>query len=240
MAIMDKPLAARWASATEILDRLAQVKTIRESQRALLERLDGQVRTRETELESSLGDLPPAQRLSIISRATASFRAEVRAQSDQERTRLMAAAVEHGRMIAGVATHYRSPVQMLMRDSLGSERRSRIHQQIAHSGPAELAALADFAAGTKDAELAAALCSMNSALKASAREFSSHDLAAQIVGEQHSAVSDAIREIEALAQEVVNEDRAFNTGRRNPLARMSVALQRGDGPRDRNELGSPE
>ena len=226
MANNNTPLAARWATATEVLDRLAKVKTIRETQQALLGRLDGQVRNRETELESTLGDIPHAQRLSIVSRATASFRQETRANSAKERTRLMVEAVEHDRMIAGAAAHYKSPIQMLMRESLGSERRGRIHQQIEQSGPAELAALAEYAAGTKDLELAAALCSRNATIKSAQRQFSSSDLADALLGAQHREVADAVREIQALTQEVINDDRAFGSGRSNPTDKMSVALHR--------------
>lgn len=44
------------------------------------------------------------------------------------------------------SVHYKSAMQMLMRESLGSERRGRLMQQIEQSGPVELTSLAEFAA----------------------------------------------------------------------------------------------
>jgi hypothetical protein len=226
MAEQKTNLAARWASATEVLDRLAKVRAARAAQRDMVDLMDQHVRRRETELEASLGDLPPAQRASVVARATGSLKQQLRAAAQNERVDLLRAAAEHGGLCKSASAHYRSPMQMLMRDSLGSERRGRIHQQIENSGPAELAALAEYAAGTKDAELAAALCSRNSAMKTADRPFSSADLAEAICGEEFRTVTAALREIEAVSQEIANDDRAFMTGRRNPADRMSVELLR--------------
>ena len=83
-----------------------------------------------------------------------------------------------------VAVHYRSPAQMLARQTLGSERRSRMQQQIANSGPAELASLAELAAATDDAEMAAALCSRIYDVEPSKRSFDAAALADKLVGDE--------------------------------------------------------
>lgn len=226
MVMKKTGLGARWATATDVLDRLTKIREIREAQRRTLSSFEDRVRQRRTELEGSLSNLTDAERQSISARATASFRADLRNSSSSQRAELLTAAIRHGRETETVAAHYQSPTQMLMRESLGSERRSRIHQQIENSGPAELASLAEFAAGTRDVELAAALCSRNSTIKATLRTFSSHELADALFGDEHRRVSDALNEIQRLAQEVANEDRAFVSGRRNPTATLEIALMK--------------
>src|SRR3546814_2422767 len=75
---------------------------------------------------------------------------------------------------------------MLARYTLGSERRSRIIQQIAASGPAELSSLAELAAATSDRELGAALCSRLSEIDPAKRPFAAVELADALVGEERS------------------------------------------------------
>jgi hypothetical protein len=218
--------ATRWATATDVLDRLAKVREARDIQSRLIAALNDKVRQREIELESSLGDLSDGQRLSVVSRATGSLRRELRTSTEADRNNLLREAVEHGDVSRGVATHYQSPIQMLMRESLGSERRSRVLQQIEHSGAAELASLAEYAAGTADSELAAALCSRNSTIKVSQRGFSSSALADRLFGEQHRIVTDALREIDVVSREIIQEDRALVAGKRNSIDKVQRGLDR--------------
>src|SRR3546814_15175632 len=84
---------------------------------------------------------------------------ELRRGSDDTRCADVKEAGRLREMARAWASHYRSSVQMLARYTLGSERRSRIIQHIAASGPAELSSLAELAAATSDRELGAALCS---------------------------------------------------------------------------------
>lgn len=231
MATTTTALTSRWMTVTDVLDRLGKLQAAREAQQRMSAQVGQQVRQREIELESSLGDLPPAQRLSVVSRATGSLRQELRRSTEAERLGFVQEAVAIGECCKSAERHYQSPMQMLMRESLGSERRSRILQQIEHSGPTELASLADYAAGTEDTELAAALCSRNASMKVAQRSFSSQELAQTLFGDQQETVAAALREVEILAREIIIEDRAFLTGRRNPTDKVSVALARRGGMR---------
>lgn len=224
--IQKEKLSALWASATEVLDRHEQIKQLRTRQQALLGSIDGRVQAKRAELDNSLGDLTNAERLSIANRVTGALRRELIDGHDVARTDILRAAVRHVEEIKAIASHYQSPMQMLMREQLGSQRRTYISGQIANSGPVELASLASFAVATRDMELGAALCARNSGIKSAQRSFSSSDLANGLVGPEFDKVAEAIAEIQIIGQEIINADRVFMTGRRNPTASMGIAMSR--------------
>ncbi len=223
MAIKKVALGSRWLSATDVIDRLKQARENREQQSKLLASLEAQAAQRREEVERSLADLPQPQRGQIVARTVNGFRNELKRQSaDARRTHLK----EAGRLLEqtdGARAHYQSPVQMLMREGLGSERRSRLLQQIAHSGPVELASLAEFAAATKDKEFGAALCARVSDLAPNERSFSSRDLADALVGEEHRRVTAALMELDRLTQEAAHADSAFERGAANPVRSIRIA-----------------
>jgi hypothetical protein len=136
--------------------------------------------------------------------------------------------VREAGIIANVAArakqHFQSPVQILMREGLGSERWSRIMQQIEHSGPTELASLAALAASTGDKEMGAALISRVNRLDPSDRPFSPHALADALVGADHRDITAAIMEVERLAEEVARTDTAFETGKPSSVRTIQAAI----------------
>jgi hypothetical protein len=223
MAIKKVALGSRWLSATDVVDRLKQARENREQQSKLLASLEAQAAQRREEVERSLADLPQPQRSQIVARTVSGYRNELKRQSADARRAHMK---EAGRLLEqtdGARSHYQSPVGMLMREGLGSERRSRLLQQIAHSGPVELASLAEFAAATKDKELGAALCTRVSDLTPNERPFSSRDLADALVGDEHRRVTAAIMELDRLTQETAHADSAFERGTANPVRSIRIA-----------------
>lgn len=223
MAIKKVALGSRWLSATDVVDRLKQARENREQQSKLLASLEAQAAQRREEVERSLADLPQPQRGQIVARTVNGHRNELKRQSaDARRAHLK----EAGRLLEqtdGARAHYQSPVQMLMREGLGSERRSRLLQQIAHSGPVELASLAEFAAATMDKELGAALCARVYDLAPNERPFSSRDLADALVGKEHRRVTAALMELDRLTQEAAHADSAFERGTANPVRSIRIA-----------------
>jgi hypothetical protein len=195
MAIKKVALGSRWLSARDVIERLKQARENRERQSKLLDSLNEQAKRRHDEIERSLADLPQPQRGEIVARTVNGHRNELKRQSADARRAHMK---EAGRLLEqtdGARVHYQSPVQMLMREGLGSERRSRLLQQIAHSGPVELASLAEFAAATKDKELGAA----------------------------HRRVTAALMELDRLTQEAAHADSAFERGVANPVRSIRIA-----------------
>lgn len=224
--IEKQKLSALWASVTDVLDRLQQMKALRDRQEALLGSIDGRVQAKRAELENSLGDLTNAERLSVANRVIGSFRRSLIDDTDATRIEIVRTAVRQMDEIDAISVHYQSAMQMLMRENLGSQRRGNICTQIENSGPVELASLASFAVATRDMELGAALCARNSGIKTAQRSFSSSELADGLVGPDFDRAVAAIAEIRVLAQEVVNADRIFLTRRSYPAAKMSVAMSR--------------
>ena len=226
MAIRKATLGTRWASATDVAESLRQARNNRQAQRRLLDELEGKVERRRGEIRRSLSDLPTSQQNSVVSRAASGFHGEMRKLSADPRTDHVRKAAGYAEYATAVQTHYRSPGQMLARYSLGSERRSRIIQQIATSGPAELASLAELAAATKDFDLAAALCSRAYEIAPEKRSFSPQELADVLVGEEFRTVTQSLMEIDRLALEVRHDDSAFESGRPSNEQAVAIALMR--------------
>jgi hypothetical protein len=126
--------------------------------------------------------------------------------------------------VKSAAVHYKSSVQMLMRDTLGSERRSRIMQQIASSGPVELASMAEYAAATNDKDLAAALCARVADLPRGDRPFSAAELADVMFGELHRELSQAMVEAERRVLEALQDEQEAATGKGNPQRALEIAM----------------
>ncbi|WP_374309169.1 hypothetical protein [Methylocella sp.] len=219
-------LASNWLSATDLIQRLGRARENRDQHAKLLNTLEGQVTQRRIDVERSLADLSPNERSKIVTRAVNGHRAELRRKSADTRLALVREAGRFRDEVAAVRAHYQSPIQCLMRESLGSERRSRLLGQIANSGITELASLASFAAATRDKELGAALCTRVSMLPIHDRPFSAHELADALVGEDHRRVTQAILETERIAIETLHSDSAFETGKTNLSRTMQTAIMR--------------
>lgn len=217
-------LGVKWLSPTDIRSTTTRIHANRNAHSNLLRRLTENVEQHKQQISESLRSINSKDRPSIVAKSVSGKRLElVRETADQRlaHTRELVGLAEH---IKSAAAHYRSPVQMLMRDTLGSERRSRIMQQIANSGPVELASLAEFAAATSDKDMAAALCSRISNLTRIDRPFSSLELADVLYGELHRELQQAILESERRVLEALNEDTEFETGKRNPQRTLQIAM----------------
>jgi hypothetical protein len=219
-------IGAGWVSATDLRLALTRARDNRERQVRLLDTLNGRVAKRRDDAERALADIPAIQRSSLVNRAVSTARAEVKRESADART----AHVREAGVIANVAVrakqHYVSAIQMLVREGLGSERRSRLLQQIEHSGPTELASLAALAASTGDKEMAAALISRVNRLDPGDRPFSPHALADTLVGADHRDITAAIMEVERIAEEAAHADTAFETGKPSSVRTIQAALLR--------------
>ncbi|ADZ70138.1 hypothetical protein [Polymorphum gilvum] len=226
MAVKKLALANRWVSVTDVLDRLRRARENREQQARLLEGLEGRVKQRRDEVERSLADLSVAERSQIVSRAVNGHRAELKRHSLDSRVAYLKTVGALREELGSARAHYQSPVQMLAREGLGSERRSRIMHQIEKSGTVELASLAALAASTGDKELGAALLTRNSGVPHNERAFSSQELAEALVGDDWRKVTQAILEVERIALEAVQADSAFETGRMNATRSVQLALRK--------------
>ena len=229
-------LAASWRSVTDFKEAIARSRETHAKASDRLANFDRQVAKRREDLEATLRDLSPNERSSMATRAAQGLRAELKRNSEQERKKSLRelSAIHAG--LRGALVHYQSAAQMLAREGLGSERRSRIMQQVAASGPAEMASLASFAAATGDKEMAAALNARVSQMAPKDRPFSPHDLADALMGQEWREVQVAAMEAERLMLEAVTQDGAFETGKPNPNRSVRLAMMQ----RAEAEMAEPQ
>jgi hypothetical protein len=206
-------LAAAWMSVIDVRAAIARSRDTHAKLTKRLAHLNGEVERTVAQSEPNLVEFSPKERETILRRMVGSKRAELRRNTADERQRLLRDIASINDQLASAKTHFKSPVQMLMRHSLGTERRSRLIEQLASSGPSELGSLAALAASTKDYELAAALCSRVSELPRGQRPFSAHDLADALMGDDFREVNKSILEADRLTLEALSEDGTFETGR---------------------------
>jgi hypothetical protein len=238
MAMKKTPptLTKPWRSVTDIRDSLTRAREFGEQHRKQIADLNGRVDSRRKELESTLSDLPPSHRTQVVNRALGGLRADLKRGSVEARGKRLRDLDALRRSVEDARAHYASPMQMLARDSLGSERRTRLMQQIEHSGDAELSSLAALAVSTNDRELGAVLASRVQRIPHGSRPFSPLELADLLVGDEYRAIQSATLEVVEIAHRAMNADQEFETGRPNSLAAVNTALR----ARDRAELGVNE
>ncbi len=217
-------LGSRWMSETDIRTTLTRIHHNRTQHNKILRRITQQVEAHRNSVENSLRVLDPGDRASIINKSVSGARAEFVRETGDARMALTRELEQLRRSVQSASTHYRSPVQMLMRDTLGSERRSRIMQQIETSGPAELASMAEYAAAKKDKELAAALCGRVAGMPRADRPFSAGDLADVMFGELHRELNQALIEVDRRVLEALEEEQIASTGKGNAQRVLEIAM----------------
>ncbi|EQB00237.1 hypothetical protein L288_18540 [Sphingobium quisquiliarum P25] len=185
----------------------------RDQLNSLIDATQAKVEIRRESLWNNLKDVPAPSRDVAIAQGLAAFRGDIKKQTADARTAHVRSAAEMRATAIAAKPHYRSPAQMLARYTLGSEKRSRIMQQIENSGPAELLSLAELAAATGDKDLGAALASRVFSLAPEKRPFDVNELANAIVGEEWREISKALDEVETMAVDIARRDRDFETGR---------------------------
>ncbi len=227
-------LTRPWRSVTEIRDGLEKARKFSEQHTLLLGEQYSKIRARREQLEGNLSDLSPSERANVLARAVGGLRSDLKRSTLDARTARLREIDAVRRGLDDARAHYQSPIQMLARESLGSERRSRLMQQIEHSGDAELASLAAFAVSAKDRELGAVLAGRVQRMPHSERPFSPQELADLLVGDEYRSVQAAIMEVDELTQRAILEDRAFENGRASGVGAVQVALMN----RDRAAIGA--
>jgi hypothetical protein len=235
MAIRTKAtLTSPWLPVTGILDLLERARKVAEQHSLLLGEQYNKIKAQRGQLEANLSDLTPSERVNVLNRAAGGLRSELKKNTLEARTKLLRELDAARRGIEGARDHYGSPVQMLSRTEFGSERRSRLQEQLAFSGPAEMASLAAFAVSTKDRELGAALVAKVNSMQPDKRPFSPQELADLLTGDEYRSVTAAIMEVGEVMQRAILADRAFETGRGSAEGAVQVALM----GRDRRALNS--
>ena len=237
-------LGVAWMDDNDIRQTLTKIHHNRTHHDAMLRKMSQKLDVHADSVRRSIADAGLPNAKSIVSKAVSGRRNEFARESADARKAYIRELTVAAERVKSAAGHYRSPIQMLMRSNLGSERRSRQMQQVEQSGPVELASLAEFAAAKQDGDLAAALCSRVSAMKANDRPFSPNELAEVICGDLHKELSQALVECERCVLEALQADVTFETGKPNPQRSMQIAMLKKReaeiGAYVRNEAGETE
>lgn len=218
-------LGTSWLTAGDVRSLRDRAQNNRDQLSSMIDAAGAKVNIRHETLKSNLKGVPAPSRDIAIARGLAAFRGDIKEQTAGARAAHVRSAADMRATAIAAKPHYRSPAQMLARYTLGSEKRSRIMQQIESSGPAELLSLAELAAATGDKELGAALASRVFALAPEKRPFDVNELANAIVGEEWREISKALDEVETIAVDIARLDRDFETGRVDGTSLIEQALR---------------
>ena len=221
-------LSARLPSLTELIELAQRAHSNRAQQRKTIERLEADITRRRQDVEASLRHVPEPERSAMVRRATSAARSEIKARSDQERTSYIKHAGEIIELSRQARRFYDSPTKVLLRYGLGSERRSRLAEQLLGIGVDDLAHLAEVAASTNDRDLAAILVAAVRAMAPSERPFNPAALAEKALGSDWTKAQEAMAIADRSAQEVINEDRQFLTGTHGGPHRIAAALRKSE------------
>lgn len=218
-------LGTSWLTAGDVLSLHGKAQNNRDQLTSLIGATQAKVDIRLASLNDNLKDVPAGARDVAIARGVAGFRGNLKEQTVDARTGHIRSAAEMRATAASVKPHYKSSAQMLARYTLGSEKRSRIMQQLEYSGPAELLSLAELAAATSDKDLGAALASKVFSLPPDKRPFDVNDLADALVGDEWRQINKALDEIDYFAVDMARLDRDFETGRSDGANMIEQALR---------------
>ena len=152
--------------------------------------------------------------------------ADIRAAADVELDGLLREAGKAHATVVGQRAYYASPVQVLARQALGSERRTAYTVQLRSAERAELAAMGQLAVGTSDVALAAAVLSRLDQLPRDSRPFTASELANAVGTDEHRRAAEYIAIAEHQLQATVVAIRAWRAGRSSPLSTVGLAMQR--------------
>lgn len=156
---------------------------------------------------------------------TSEFRRTLKESSEKDRYEVIKHLNEATSRLSLLETVYPSPVALLAVAGLGSQERSRYHEQIAGAGPVALQNMAELAIAKRDRFLAAALLAEVDKLPTAQRPFKGHELADAIVGEEHKALMRQVATAKLTLQRAINDNRELETGKGDPIAKIALGIK---------------
>ena len=185
---------------TKARDRLQKIRTVTvEAVREHREKVTSEYAdfgmTANDSGQGRIDTLGVTRRKKMIEASVSTFQKEANAATAEERTKMLAEMREAKATLNLVRDVWASPVGVLMRDTLGSEKRSIYSRNLEFSGPAELNQAMSEAVRTSDKELAAACCVRIDSMGKEPRKllkFSKSDVAEILAGDEWSKAIEAI------------------------------------------------
>ena len=153
------------------------------------------------------------------------FAANLRKSSEETRTEMLRQLAAINQRAEVFQQLFPSPTAMLTVAGLGSNERASYQAQIANAGPAALGTLAKVAVARGDAILASAVMARLDAMPKDAKPFNAATLAQNVMGTRHAAMQKAVRTVTAAYQRLVNQNRAFVTGKTDLTSKIADGLR---------------
>lgn len=169
---------------------------------------------------------PPGDQQSAARKVATKARTEVAANSEDARWAYIREVNAAAEATSLTATLFASPQAVLARAGLGAPERTHYQTQLTGAGSVEVKNMAALALATGNKVLGAAIMAVVDRMPRRDRPLSTAELAERLVGEETRAVQGAITRIKLAAQAALNTNREFEAGRRDPLARVRLALDR--------------
>lgn len=218
------PLAAHYLSPIDVRSLVQAARKTKADLVTLVTNLESQVQARRETLSGHLASLDVKDRLRALDNTVSALKGELKAKTNPQRTVLVRQAQAHKDVAVRARPLYESAVAMLMRDTIGHDKRSAYLHHLEGSGPQELKSFAALAVATKDHALAAAVCCKLNLLPARERPVSPKEIAEALMGELHRELMLGLMEVERLAYEVAVIDRMFESNHSSMPAQDVVKL----------------
>lgn len=196
-----------------------------------IERLGNDVEVRRAEIANRWKqmDVSEADRRRFVTQENQKTRSTIRANSAYELDTLFKEAGALYYQIAEQKPYYASPAMVLNRQGLGTDKRGQLERSAEKARPVSLAGMMQFAIGTSNLVMAAALIQENDARRESERGFSSTAALKAIKVEEYDKAQTYLRMAESRFQMIVLAIRTWNSGKSNPIDFMTLTLrERGD------------
>lgn len=183
-------------------------------------------RAEEAAASAANAGFPATDQKAAAAKVAAKARSEVAANSEDARWGYIREVNAAAESVAVTASLFASPQAVLARAGLGTPERTNYQTQIEGAGPAEVRNMAALAVATDNKVFGAAIMAVVDRMPARQRPLSTAELADRLVGEETRQVQAAITQIKLAAQHAININREFAAGRKLPLDRIKLALNK--------------
>lgn len=217
--------APTWLSEAQVRTLVQNARKAKADLLVVIEGIDTKIAERRQVLTTSLADLDTKARLAAIDSAASTVKATLKAESNPRRTELLRSLARMADTARSAVQFWDNPVAIVLRETIASEKRATIFQNLASAGPVELKGFASLSVAAKDKDMAAAVIArLHGISPSSARPVSPRAVADELVGELQREMHLALLEVDGLLQEAVVSDRLFEQGRSGSNGIGSVAL----------------
>jgi hypothetical protein len=211
---------SKMASAATALDR------VHADMRGVVERYNARMIQKREQINAALGafPIPPETRVSVARTQMSRSDYETRNEARPALESLMKEAGNLHHQVVSQHANYRDKRQVLLRQGIGTEERSRYEQTCARATAIGLANLAQHALAKNDLVLASAVAAEQASRPKNERLFSIQEFLRELDIPEFAAADEAYRVAEARLTSIAAQHREFLTGRPAGTQQIELAL----------------